>query len=166
MQIQEETDPDQSTTGAHAGIPSGAPKYKNPWLVGVAGLAVGIVAGLSIGLTANTVSEAASSADSSSEAISNAVLNCALTNSNGATVMDGGNSVELQTSGKQTLGAAYEDVVCVLDELKMPESAKARMGTTRSLDGRQETTWSGYSASWGYHPDNGLNIIVENQEQP
>ncbi|NKG22000.1 hypothetical protein [Paeniglutamicibacter terrestris] len=166
MQEQTQTHPDQTTAGVHAGIPNGAAKHKNPWLVGIAGLAIGIAAGLGIGLSINSSSTVESSTDSTSVAITNAVQNCEFTDSAGVMVMDEGKSVELQTRGKETAGAPYSEIVCVLDGLDMPESVKARMSTTRSLDGRQETTWSGYSASWSYHPDNGLNIIVESQEQP
>lgn len=166
MQEQTETQP----AVAHAGIQSGVPKHKNLWLVGIAGLAIGIAAGLGIGLGINSDSAADSITDSSagtaSEAITNAVQNCEFSDSAGVMVMDEGKSVELQTRGKETAGAPYSEIVCVLDGLDMPESVKARMSTTRSLDGRQETTWSDYSASWSYHPDNGLNIIVESQEQP
>lgn len=80
--------------------------------------------------------------------------------------MDEGRSVTLQTEGKETYGAAYDEVVCVLDGLDMPESVKSRMTSTRSLDGMQEATWPGYAATWNYHPDDGLHIIVEGAEQP
>ncbi|OIH82877.1 hypothetical protein BLJ79_18040 [Arthrobacter sp. UCD-GKA] len=108
----------------------------------------------------------APAADSPSAGITHAVQACELVDTLGVTVMDGGNSVTLETAGNDTMGAPYADVVCVLDTLGMPESVKSRMASTRSLDGMQDATWSGYAASWHYHPDNGLNIIVETQEQP
>lgn len=30
-----------------------------------------------------------------------------------------------------------------------------------ALEGRQDAEWDNYSASWGYHPDSGLDIVVE-----
>ena len=27
--------------------------------------------------------------------------------------------------------------------------------------GRQTDSWESYEASWSYHPDNGLNIVIE-----
>lgn len=36
-----------------------------------------------------------------------------------------------------------------------------KMGATRSLDGRQADDWNGIGASWSYHPDDGLHVILE-----
>ena len=33
-------------------------------------------------------------------------------------------------------------------------------GATRALDGRQQASWDGFEASWTYHPDNGLTLIL------
>ena len=149
--------------------PGGRPRTTNrvsPWLTGIVGLAVGAAIGLAVGFWPAAAPSGASAADSSTESVSAAVQACQLTGSTGITLMDEGNSVELQTAGKKSTGAPYADVVCVLDELNAPESVKARMDTTRALDGSQNATWTGYSAVWTYHPDNGLNIIVETQETP
>ncbi|RAX48244.1 hypothetical protein DQ353_16290 [Arthrobacter sp. AQ5-05] len=162
MQEPAATDTEPSTTGAHAGFRNQAPKYNNLWLAGGVGLVAGLAIGLGIGFSAST----APAADSPSAAITNAVQACELVDVLGVTVMDEGNSVTLETAGNDTKGAPYSDVVCVLDALEMPESVKSRMASTRSLDGMQDAAWSGYGASWNYHPDNGLNIVVESQEQP
>lgn len=42
----------------------------------------------------------------------------------------------------------------------MPESVKAHMFATRALDGRQTDTWPGFSASWSYHPDDGMDLVI------
>jgi hypothetical protein len=34
------------------------------------------------------------------------------------------------------------------------------MEQTRALDGRQSETWEDFSASWTYHPDNGLDVLI------
>lgn len=162
MQEHAAPEAEPSTTGAHAGVPNKVPKHPSPWLVGAGGLVVGLAIGVAIGFSTT----AAPAADSSSEAISNAVQACGLVDTVGVTVMDGGNSVTLETAGNDTKGAPYSDVVCVLDALEIPESVKSRMASTRSLDGMQDATWSGYAASWNYHPDNGMNLIVESREQP
>ena len=137
------------------------------WLVGTAGLVVGLVAGWGIGFSSNNP-VAESTQNVSADAINSAVETCSVTQSKGITVMDGGASLEMQTSGKKTWtgGAPFSDIECVLNELQAPQSIQARMGTTRALDGRQTGEWAGYAISWGYHPDNGLNVIVESQEQP
>lgn len=36
----------------------------------------------------------------------------------------------------------------------------SRMSATRALDGMQDGQWEGISASWTYHPDDGLNITL------
>lgn len=163
MQEHAATEAEPSTTGAHAGVPNKVPKHPSPWLVGAGGLMIGLAIGVAIGFFAGPAPAADSS---SSEAISNAVQGCALVDTVGVTVMDGGNSVTLETAGNDTKGAPYADVVCVLDALEIPESVKSRMASTRSLDGMQDATWPGYAASWNYHPDNGMNLIVETREQP
>jgi hypothetical protein len=75
---------------------------------------------------------------------------------------DGGDTLlidmmgEEYTSGTATIG----DVDCVLAELDAPTSVTARMDSTRALDGMQTATWDGYSVSWTYHPDDGLDLII------
>jgi hypothetical protein len=49
----------------------------------------------------------------------------------------------------------------VLGKLHTPDSVTSRIEATRALDGRLTATWSGLSASWGYHPDLGLDIVIE-----
>lgn len=142
-------------------------KKTSLWLFGTVGLAVGLVAGMGIGLSSSSAADE-SAKNTAADAINTAVETCSVTESKGITIMDGGASIEMQTSGKKTWtgGAPFSDIECVLDELQAPQSIQARMGTTRALDGRQTGNWAGYAISWGYHPDNGLNVIVESQEQP
>ncbi len=56
--------------------------------------------------------------------------------------------------------ATIDDITCVMDELEAPESVLAQMGSTRALDGMQSATWSTYKATWTYHPDDGLDLII------
>jgi hypothetical protein len=63
-----------------------------------------------------------------------------------------------------TVGASISDIFCVLDALDVPDSVIARMERTTALQGQQEATWSGLIARWTYHPDNGLDIIIEMSE--
>lgn len=58
--------------------------------------------------------------------------------------------------------AAIDDVLCILGELKSPQSVIAQMESTRALDGMQSTTWSDYEVTWTYHPDDGLDLIITN----
>ena len=56
--------------------------------------------------------------------------------------------------------AETEAALCVLDEIDAPQSVLARLGNTRALDGMQDAQWGDYAASWTYHPDDGLNLII------
>ncbi|WP_033104840.1 hypothetical protein [Microbacterium profundi] len=76
-------------------------------------------------------------------------------------LLDDGTALEMSTAGEETPGAEYEDVACILNELGMSETILSRIGTTRAMDGRQEGSWDGYVASWTYHPDDGLSILIE-----
>lgn len=50
---------------------------------------------------------------------------------------------------------------CVISELKIPTAVTMQIEETRALDGRQEASWEHYKASWTYHPDAGLNMIIQ-----
>jgi hypothetical protein len=55
---------------------------------------------------------------------------------------------------------SVEQVVCVLDALDVPTYVLTEMDETTALAGRQEETWGHFKASWTYHPDNGLDVLV------
>lgn len=55
---------------------------------------------------------------------------------------------------------AIEDIGCALAGIDTPDSVIAMMEGTRAMDGRQTQTADGYSYTWSYHPDNGLDIII------
>jgi hypothetical protein len=79
----------------------------------------------------------------------------------GISVADGGDTLVVDGKGGDDLiGADINDIVCVLDALKMPTSVRSEITATRALDGRQQGTWGDYRASWSYHPDTGLNLVV------
>lgn len=134
-----------------------------PWVFG----AIGLVIGLAIGGIAGQLSagSTASAEVQSSLLITDAVAACDVEDSLGVDVMDEGTSLQLSTTGKESSGASYVDVLCVLEELEVPDSVVARFGSTRALDGQQTADWNGFSASWGYHPDTGLDIVVEPRPQ-
>lgn len=47
--------------------------------------------------------------------------------------------------------------------LEVPDSVLSRMDATSSLMGVQEASFGGVTASWTYHPPNGLDVtFVEN----
>jgi PASTA domain len=80
-----------------------------------------------------------------------------------AAVGDEGASLDLDMEGDD-YGSGdldYANVACVLNELEIPDSVMSKMGATRSLDGRQSEDWNGIEATWTYHPDDGLDVILE-----
>lgn len=76
-------------------------------------------------------------------------------------VGDEGGSVSMQSAGAESIGADIADVMCMMSALDMPDSVVSRIQNTRALDGRQAGNWNELSASWGYHPDNGLDMVIE-----
>lgn len=132
-------------------------KSRKPLLFGLGGLGVGLIVGLLLG----AVGSAVGSTLTQSSAIPQAVEACSATDIEGVDVMDKGKSLKLQTEGEESFGTTVVTVVCVLDELDAPESLFTKLESTRALDGTQSADWSGFTASWTYHPDSGLNIIVE-----
>jgi hypothetical protein len=78
-------------------------------------------------------------------------------------VLDEGDALSLAGEGEESAGADLLEMLCVLRELEIPDAVVSRMSQTRALDGTQEATWSGIRASWTYHPNSGLNIVLEEQ---
>jgi hypothetical protein len=78
----------------------------------------------------------------------------------GITVSDGGKSLIINGTGEESYGATIYDTVCVLTEIKVPSYIISNMETTNSLMGRQSDEFDGIAISWSYHPDNGLDIVI------
>jgi hypothetical protein len=55
-------------------------------------------------------------------------------------------------------------VACVLQAISTPTYVITEMAETRALDGRQSETWNSFEASWSYHPDEGLNVLIRETE--
>jgi hypothetical protein len=62
-------------------------------------------------------------------------------------------------AGKGGVDAATE--ACILSYLKAPAAVVEHMDSTRALDGRQEDAWGDFKAAWTYHPDDGLDITIQ-----
>lgn len=78
----------------------------------------------------------------------------------GVRLGDHGKSLTIQTAGKKSDGISITDLACLLREMKTTDAIISEMDTTRALDGRQSAEWNDLRASWTYHPDDGLNIVV------
>lgn len=55
----------------------------------------------------------------------------------------------------------FADVACVLVSLDTPQSVINKMDRTNSLAGVVEADWGNIHASWTYHPDDGMSLILE-----
>jgi hypothetical protein len=73
---------------------------------------------------------------------------------------DGARLLVDSTGTDDKSGLSLTSLECVLDEARVPESVKEKMFSTRPSDGRQESTWPGFTASWTYGPDEGLDLTI------
>ena len=80
-------------------------------------------------------------------------------------IFDNGDSINFSRVTKPD-GARYDEVHCFLQAVGAPESLETKIGQTRALDGTREGAWAEFAASWTYHPDDGLNILVERVGEP
>lgn len=138
-------------SGEGAGRAPARPSRKH-LVFGAAGLGLGLIVGLGLGQI---------NIPFASSAINDAAETCNVTETAGIEIGDNGQSISMSSEGEESAGADYSDIDCVLAELKVPDSVDTRIGTTRALDGRQSADWDEFAASWGYHPDSGLNIVIE-----
>ena len=75
---------------------------------------------------------------------------------------DDGASLSFDTQGNDDAsGDSIEDVACVLFALDMPDSIVTKVDSTRALDGTMTDEWDGITVTWNYHPDSGMNMVLE-----
>nr|BFE69233.1 hypothetical protein GCM10020092_025340 [Actinoplanes digitatis] len=80
----------------------------------------------------------------------------------GTSIADNGKTLLVDTTGEEDYsGVSYDAQKCILDALKMPTAVQTHIGETRALDGRQQDSWEGFTASWTYHPDDGCDMIIQ-----
>ena len=132
--------------------------------IGAVCLAVGLVTGI-VGSVLAVQGVGVVASLQASSAMTDATDTCDVLLDGFIVLGDEGQSLSMQSAGEESAGADVGDMICVLDELDMPDSVLSRISSTRALDGRQSATWSEYSASWGYHPDSGLDMVVNLTDQ-
>jgi hypothetical protein len=75
---------------------------------------------------------------------------------------DGGTSLVIsRVAAEERPGASLAELACILDRVDIPDAVISQMDGTRALDGRQHASWDGFTASWTYHPDDGINVILQ-----
>lgn len=91
-----------------------------------------------------------------------AVEFCMLDGRLGWSIGDEGASMTLDGASEGTAdGLDSERLTCVLAVVETPDAVLQRMSRTSSLDGFQEADWDGMRATWSFHPDDGLDVILE-----
>jgi hypothetical protein len=157
--------PEPSTSISSAAAAEQGPNTSSKHFVfGALGLAIGLIigslGGAAVGALIVPTVGAASAALTPSH-IKAAVKGCNVTGNEWITVGDNGNSISMKSSGDESDGADIADIACVLTALNTPDSVISEIDSTRALDGRPSAQWGVYRASWSYHPDNGLDIVIE-----
>lgn len=132
---------------------------------GLAGLMIGagILGGI-WGITAAAGGDSENTSASNAETtLSDAKSECDIDDDSTGITAD---SRSVTFSGAGKYGAALDDLTCLLEEVHAPASTTSKIDQTRALDGRQEDAWGDFEASWTYHPDSGLNLVIEVQDVP
>jgi len=75
---------------------------------------------------------------------------------------DADHTLVIDTSGEEydTGSDTVDGLMCTLGKLSTPQSVIAQLEHTRALDGMQSAQWDDYGASWTYHPDDGVDVII------
>ncbi|WP_448749395.1 hypothetical protein [Actinomyces sp.] len=133
-----------------------APRKKRRWKLGLGMFVLGFIAG--IFATVASVVALAMLVGGQKQEFATAVTACKAAPH--ATVAADGSSLVMNTFGNKQPGMSVVTLSCVLRELDAPESLMQRMETTRAIDGTREETWGSYRATWTYHPDQGLNVVI------
>lgn len=136
-----------------------SPRKKRRWKLGLGMFILGFFSGI-IATIVSVVGLAALMADGSTN-FAAAVNTCQAFPY--AQVSSDGTSMEMTTSGKKEPGMSVRTLGCLLEELDAPTSLKQRMESTRAIDGTQEEKWGSYRATWTYHPDHGLHVVISRE---
>ena len=91
-----------------------------------------------------------------------ALEHCKVSATDGAVLGDHNKTLTLQGFGVNypTHSLVQDQEFCVLKALKITDAVTQMMESTRALDGTQKGAWGAINASWTYHPDDGLRVIL------
>lgn len=130
-----------------------------PWLVAIVA-AIATTAGITFALMGSGDKDSSNSA--SPFTLNEFPLRQAFTECRTGDLGDGDHTLVIDSSGEEPASgsASLTGLTCVLDELETPQSVISKMNRTRALDGMQSATWGDFEASWTYHPDDGLDLII------
>lgn len=134
-----------------------------PWLVAaVALLVIGGTFAAAMWITADDDLRDGGSPDSLALFNAETPLRQAFDTCASGTLSDGDETLVIDTEGDEigTGADTYDGLLCTLAELETPQAIIARMEQTRALDGMQSAHWESFDASWTYHPDHGMDVIL------
>lgn len=136
-----------------------------PALTGIAGLLLGVGIGAGVAVSATSGSNVAETATPTkapeSEVFASAVKTCGASRSD-AVVNDHGESMTIDTQGEEDYrGISTDELFCIVQALGAPRAVVSHMEQTTSMDGRQEESWDGVTMSFSYHPDRGMDAVLE-----
>jgi hypothetical protein len=77
------------------------------------------------------------------------------------TLADGGDAIVVDTGSEYGSTTGMD---CVLADLDTKQSIIAQMSRTTAMMGVQDAEDDGLAYSWSYHPDNGVNMVIEYAE--
>lgn len=166
-------------SGAQAGMPTPTPEWKPPksralpWLIAALALALIVAAALAAllagvrlpGTSDNNggpVGKVVDAVANQGPTLAQAEASCRVPGRSGLTLRDNGKTLIIDTQGEEDLGGvAVGTLVCVMEYLQAPAAVTEHMDSTRALDGRQTDSWGSFTAGWTYHPDAGVDMVIQ-----
>lgn len=76
------------------------------------------------------------------------------------TLADENRSAIVEVSTGYDADQELEEAQCFIKAVGFSDADLALVNNTTALAGQQEATIDGYTMSWSYHPDNGLNMVI------
>jgi len=139
-----------------------------PWIAGLVGtFGVGVVVGLVVPGAGPVAEEEPAQVESAVDELDATRLEAAKEtcvpppDSRFVEILDDGAGMSIDGVGaKKPQGAGLDQIECILSELGAPSTVQARMGNTLALDGTQDASWSSLRATWTYHPESGINVVI------
>ena len=142
--------------------PSAPMRHATTMAIAIGAFVLGVVAGIALPVAGSSTGgvEYSGSPSPTSVPLADAYDQCNVADSGGE-IADERTTLILDTQGEDDVtGVDYTAVLCVLSQLNTPERITQTMNSTRALDGRVTDSWDSFTASWSYHPDTGLDLVV------
>lgn len=150
-----------SATGPALETPVNLPNLNPPQKPKVSPKIIALIAGIGAVVLLIAIGTSASTSANKFQAALDSCLSEGDSGYDDIQVADDGSSMYLDGSGEDDYSSLdYVDQFCVLNALDIPEIIVTRMNATSSLMGVQTGDWDGITASWTYHPNNGLDISL------